>query len=463
MKKMMGHVLCLLALILYCVCGCVMASYDNMQPPFPGGPGGILQPAVPGAVSRNPGIPGGVNPPHPRLPGGSHGAGRSPLQSPVGSLAAQHGPHSTFAAHRDPCANPGVSCPGGVPGMVGPVPGAKGFPKTIPPQLHPQHKPAPAVKPAVPGPAGAVGSHDSYGMPLSPQLNGGISQPGVDAGQRVVPPATNKHEKHTDESKGITKGDNGIVVTEKKEVKMAKVVEGELGDSSQGHGRGNKSKPETVLSPVSPVKDHSGDQTDVVTKQAKNTQKQPLPSESVLIGSEGQQEPIKETTQGHQQDNPNTETNTTGTTSTDSHVTADSKPHPTTDASPSEIIKSGLSIDDSNTINNTGKEPNSTTDNVTTTENESSNGVNTVGASAEGNTTANTTSVTLNTTSNEESTSPTTNTTTTNTIPTIPGFSNNTIMPNLRGDADSSSSISSSVWVRVPLLIVVTLACILVC
>ncbi|ORC82245.1 uncharacterized protein TM35_000951100 [Trypanosoma theileri] len=34
---------------------------------------------------------------------------------------------------------------------------------------------------------------------------------------------------------------------------------------------------------------------------------------------------------------------------------------------------------------------------------------------------------------------------------------------NKKGDADSSSSISSSVWVRVPLLIVVTLACILVC
>ncbi|ORC83359.1 uncharacterized protein TM35_000741060, partial [Trypanosoma theileri] len=271
MKKMMGHVLCLLALILYCVCGCVMASYDNMQPPFLGGPGGILQPVVPGGIHRNPGIPGAVNPPHPPLPGGSHGAGRSPLQSPVGPLAAQHGPHSTFAAHRDPCANPGVSCPGGVPGMVGPVPGAKGFPKTIPPQLLPQHKP---------GPAGAVGSHDAYGMPLSPHLNGGNILPGVVVGQRVVPPVTNKHEKHPDESKGITKGDNGNVVTEKEEDKMAKVVEGELGDSSQGHGRGNKRQPETVLSLVSPVKDHSGDKTDVVSEQAKNTQNQTLPSES---------------------------------------------------------------------------------------------------------------------------------------------------------------------------------------
>ncbi|ORC84003.1 uncharacterized protein TM35_000511040 [Trypanosoma theileri] len=56
---------------------------------------------------------------------------------------------------------------------------------------------------------------------------------------------------------------------------------------------------------------------------------------------------------------------------------------------------------------------------------------------------------------NEESSS--TTTTTTTTLP--PELTNNK-----KGDADSSnSSISSSVWVRVPLLIVVTLACILVC
>ncbi|ORC83753.1 uncharacterized protein TM35_000581160 [Trypanosoma theileri] len=452
-----------------------MASYDNMQPPFPGGPGGILQPAVPGGVSHpkpshpqpggvsHPGIPGAVNPPHPRppggvLPGGSHGVGRSPLQSPVGPLAAQHGPQSTFAAHRDPSANPGVSCPGGVPGMVGPVPGAKGFPKTIPPQLLPQHKPGPAVKPAVPGPAGAVGSHDAYGMPLSPQLNGGNILPGVGVGQRVVPPVSNKHEKHPDESKNITKGDNGNVVTEKEEDKMTKVVEGELGESSQGHDRGNERQPETVLSLVSPVKDHSGDKTDVVSEQAKNTQNQTLPSESVLIGSEGQQEQINKTAQDPQQDDHNKEPNTTGTTSTESHVTVDSKPHPTTDASPSEITQSGLSTDNSNTLNNKSTEPNSTTDDVTTTENESTNGVNTVGASADGNTTTNTNSVILNTTKNQGSTS-----TTTNTISPINGINNSNIMLNVKGDADSSSSISSSVWVRVPLLIVVTLACILVC
>ncbi|ORC83793.1 uncharacterized protein TM35_000571210 [Trypanosoma theileri] len=51
---------------------------------------------------------------------------------------------------------------------------------------------------------------------------------------------------------------------------------------------------------------------------------------------------------------------------------------------------------------------------------------------------------------------PTTTTTTTTTLPPEPAN-------NKKGDADSSSSISSSVWVRVPLLIVVTLACIHVC
>ncbi|ORC83477.1 uncharacterized protein TM35_000681090 [Trypanosoma theileri] len=52
----------------------------------------------------------------------------------------------------------------------------------------------------------------------------------------------------------------------------------------------------------------------------------------------------------------------------------------------------------------------------------------------------------------------TTNTTTTTTTTLPPEPANNK-----KGYADSSSSISSSVWVRVPLLIVVTLACILVC
>ncbi|ORC81930.1 uncharacterized protein TM35_001031050 [Trypanosoma theileri] len=49
-------------------------------------------------------------------------------------------------------------------------------------------------------------------------------------------------------------------------------------------------------------------------------------------------------------------------------------------------------------------------------------------------------------------------TTTTTTTALPPELTNNK-----KGDADSSSSISSSVWVRVPLLIVFTLACIVVC
>ncbi|KAH9598582.1 hypothetical protein LSM04_005183 [Trypanosoma melophagium] len=70
------------------------------------------------------------------------------------------------------------------------------------------------------------------------------------------------------------------------------------------------------------------------------------------------------------------------------------------------------------------------------------------------NNSANKESGTLNTPSNEESTT----TTTTALPPTVPA---NNKKPNVKGDADSSSSISS-VWVRVSLLIVVALACILV-
>ncbi|ORC83390.1 uncharacterized protein TM35_000731140 [Trypanosoma theileri] len=73
------------------------------------------------------------------------------------------------------------------------------------------------------------------------------------------------------------------------------------------------------------------------------------------------------------------------------------------------------------------------------------------------NNSASTNSETSTTASNDEESTTTTTTTTTTTFP--PELTNNK-----KGDADSSSSsISSSVWVRVPLLIVVTLACILVC
>ncbi|ORC83139.1 uncharacterized protein TM35_000771010 [Trypanosoma theileri] len=90
------------------------------------------------------------------------------------------------------------------------------------------------------------------------------------------------------------------------------------------------------------------------------------------------------------------------------------------------------------------KQPSSTSPTTSATENTNDT-----------NTSANTNNDTPNTISNEESTTTTTTTTTT----LSPELTNNK-----KGDADSSSSIiSSSVWVRVPLLIMVTLACILVC
>ncbi|ORC80610.1 uncharacterized protein TM35_001531000 [Trypanosoma theileri] len=113
---------------------------------------------------------------------------------------------------------------------------------------------------------------------------------------------------------------------------------------------------------------------------------------------------------------------------------------------------------------NAGRTEASSTNEVGTTGNEENN----VNQQAEGNGVQSTSETSppptegdamrdnVNTTSNEESTTTTTNTTTTTTLP--PELTNNK-----KGDADSSSSISSSVWVRVPLLIVVTLSCILVC
>ncbi|ORC83952.1 uncharacterized protein TM35_000531360 [Trypanosoma theileri] len=94
------------------------------------------------------------------------------------------------------------------------------------------------------------------------------------------------------------------------------------------------------------------------------------------------------------------------------------------------------------------QENNTSQDQTPTTEDSQSNN-----NTSETNKSENTNSDNANTPNNEESTI----TTTTTTLP--PELTNNK-----KGDADSSSSsISSSVWVRVPLLIVVTLACILVC
>ncbi|ORC80673.1 uncharacterized protein TM35_001501030 [Trypanosoma theileri] len=462
MKKMMGHLLCLLALILYCFCGCVMASHHNINPGAPG---------VPGGAAFAGGVAGGPNPLDPQHGGWPPvaGVGKPPFIPP--------GPHQmrqpSSVIPNGACPNPGVPCPGGVPGGVGPVsvpgmvgnPGANVLFNTFNAPLPPPHNPGPAVKPAVPGPAGPAFSHASNDMSLSTQLNGGISQPGVVVGQRDMRPAANTIENRPNVPNSLTKAHNGVLEGNMMDGKE-NVMERKTSVTLEGPNIVNASKPETLQSPVSPVKGVSGNQPSEGNTQKKETDSSDSEhkGESGVIGAKGNQEPIKETTHGpQQQDNHNTEPNATGTTSTDSHVTADSKPHPTRDSQQqsAERTQSGLSTDDSNTPNNTSTEPKSTTDNVSTAENESTNGVDTAVASAEGNTTANTTSVTLNTNSHEESIS--TSPTTTNTIPTIPGISNNNIMPNVKGDADSSSSISSSVWVRVPLLIVVTLACILVC
>ncbi|ORC84062.1 uncharacterized protein TM35_000501160 [Trypanosoma theileri] len=450
MKKMMGHVQCLLPFILYCFCGCVLANVPNPYSFMTGGVVGIPGGGVhPNNVEFQPaGIPG------PAVPG------RLPVNPPVGvPKGVQQKPYTDPAVPHGPCGTPGV--PGAIPGSAAGTntcsAGIPGSHHVVPSPTFPIKPPlSTTAKPLAPAQFGAAGSSGTSlsttrdDLPSSRQ--GGIkAQGGHGVGQHDVSSEVNKLAKHPDESTDNTKLDSGLAHGEKE-------LEGESGDRSKGQGRGNESQPEPAVSHSRTVQDVSIKQSSEVTQKTENTQKQPVSSESGVIRSDGNQELIKETTQGPQQDNHNTESNVAGKPSTDSHVTADSNSHPTTDASPSEITQSGLSTDDSNTLNTTSTEPNSTTDNVTTTENESTNGVNTVGASAEGNTTANTTSVTLNITSNEDSTSPTTNI-----IPTIPVISNNTIMPNVKGDADSSSSISSSVWVHVPLLIVVTLACILVC
>ncbi|ORC84233.1 uncharacterized protein TM35_000471280 [Trypanosoma theileri] len=147
-------------------------------------------------------------------------------------------------------------------------------------------------------------------------------------------------------------------------------------------------------------------------------------------GSEGQQKQIDRVTQGSQEENRNKETNTE---SSELPTNADSTQRPTADAPPADTTPSNPHSGDSSTPNNRSAEPNSTADTLTTSE------------ESEG--------------TNNEIANALSESTTTTTTTTLPLESAN----NKKGDADSSSSISSSVWVRVPLLIVVTLACILVC
>ncbi|ORC81919.1 uncharacterized protein TM35_000471120 [Trypanosoma theileri] len=108
-----------------------------------------------------------------------------------------------------------------------------------------------------------------------------------------------------------------------------------------------------------------------------------------------------------------------------------------------------------NTSNQDGTAPQSSTSSNSSTENaagsDNANAENGTASEASG------------TTSNHEAVAGNTNATTTTTTATTTTTLPPELTNNKKGDADSSSSISSSVWVRVPLLIVVTLACILVC
>ncbi|ORC89772.1 uncharacterized protein TM35_000113060, partial [Trypanosoma theileri] len=122
---------------------------------------------------------------------------------------------------------------------------------------------------------------------------------------------------------------------------------------------------------------------------------------------------------------------------------------------------SSANMDSNNAITPNNEESSATNNSLTETSNESNAAESVV---------TNITNDAENTTSNEEltnatNTNTTTNTTTTTTFPPVPTtdpqISNiaSTVQKNANAD---SSSISSSLWMRVPLLIVVTLACILV-
>ncbi|ORC92420.1 uncharacterized protein TM35_000031730 [Trypanosoma theileri] len=126
------------------------------------------------------------------------------------------------------------------------------------------------------------------------------------------------------------------------------------------------------------------------------------------------------------------------------------------EASPQQPQQTGDTSNDSSAVNTSAASGEGTgTQSSPTSASSQTDGTAEGGNSAETSTnnSASTNPETDNTSTNEEST---TTTTTTTTLP--PELANNK-----KGDADSSSSISSSVWVRVPLLIVVTLSCILVC
>ncbi|ORC81503.1 uncharacterized protein TM35_001151100, partial [Trypanosoma theileri] len=68
----------------------------------------------------------------------------------------------------------------------------------------------------------------------------------------------------------VTKGESGVLNRNEMDGEQ-KVMEQKAGETLEVQSPFNASKPGTVLSPPPPpVQDHSGDQTDVVSEQAKN-------------------------------------------------------------------------------------------------------------------------------------------------------------------------------------------------
>ncbi|KAH9598665.1 hypothetical protein LSM04_008517 [Trypanosoma melophagium] len=484
------RVLFLLALMLYCVCGCVLANQGNL---YPGAAG------IPNHLNSQPGVVGGL----PGVPGAGHQPSARP---PVSVQGTKQNPHPAFGGPHDLCASPGVpgkgACLVGVPGSA--KPDAKGGHPAKPFTHLPQQPLHGAFVPPVPGQFGPA--HGSHGATLSSQLNGGVGRlPGFAGGINGKTPAVTKSDPRSD-ADGKKKEDKE---------KEPKVMERDRGNTLQGQNGVNVTQQETVLSfPVQERGVEEAKQTQSLTNPMQKTSKVNNESNSVPLSSSPSSEiptgmsdgmtavsnlPLEQSknapedhlqtkddgkTEEKETDSPEskkeTETGVNGSNtthreersgntlgaqqeshntqkdaaSTQSHVTPESKQHPTADPQTTGTNQSGLPSADLNTPKDMKTEPHSTTDTVTPPESKSTNGVNTVGDSAKGNTTANTSPDTLNTPSNEESTT----TTTTALPPTVPA---NNKKPNVKGDADSSSSISS-VWVRVSLLIVVALASILV-
>ncbi|ORC83388.1 uncharacterized protein TM35_000731120 [Trypanosoma theileri] len=149
---------------------------------------------------------------------------------------------------------------------------------------------------------------------------------------------------------------------------------------------------------------------------------QPPHDGSSITLSIGESRQIDRVTQGSQEENRNKETNTARI---ELPKPADSTEHSSPDTPQPEPTPSDPHSGDSNTLNNQSAEPSSTADTLTISEESEGTNGETANAVSES----------------------TTTTTTTTTFP--PETANNK-----KSDADSTSSISSSVWVRLPLLIV---------